>query len=183
MTVTFQPDYRRLLKTIAHEEPDRVPLADFQADTALKDRFMGRPIRSIADHVAFQAAAGFDFIYLRANYDYPGTSPVVSTGTPRSWRYSIAPDSETVGTYGAGPVQTRADMDRIEWPDPATVNVSHIHEAARVLPPGLGIITGVGGVFTRTWMLMGYEHFSEMLADDIDFVADLAGGSGRSSAR
>ena len=83
MAATFQPDYRRLLKTIAHEEPDRVPLADFQADTALKDRFMGRPIRSIADHVAFQAAAGFDFIYLRANYDYPGTSPVVSTGTPR----------------------------------------------------------------------------------------------------
>ena len=129
--------------------------------------------------MAFQAAAGFDFIYLRANYDYPGTSPVVSTGTPRSWRYSIAPDSETVGTYGAGPVQTRADMDRIEWPDPATVDVSHIHEAAKVLPPGLGIITGVGGVFTRTWMLMGYEHFSEMLADDPDFVAELAARVGR----
>jgi uroporphyrinogen decarboxylase len=179
VTASFQPDYRPLLKTIAHQEPDRVPLADFQADTALKDRFMGRPIRSIADHVAFQAAAGFDFIYLRANYDYPGTSPVVSTGTPRSWRYSIAPDSETVGTYGAGPVQTRADMDRIEWPDPATVDVSHIHEAAGVLPPGLGIITGVGGVFTRTWMLMGYEHFSEMLADDIEFVAELAARVGQ----
>lgn len=62
MPVAFQPDYRRLLKTIAHEEPDRVPLADFQADTALKDRFMGRPVRTIEDHVAFQAAAGFDFI-------------------------------------------------------------------------------------------------------------------------
>ena len=179
MTATFQPDYRRLLKSIAHEEPDRVPLADFNADTALKDRFMGRPVRSVADHVAFQAAAGFDFIYLRANYDYPGTSPVVSTGTPRSWLYSIAPDSETVGTYGAGPVQTRADIDRIEWPDPATVDVSHIYEAAKVLPPGLGIITGVGGVFTRTWMLMGYEHFSEMLADDPDLVAELAARVGR----
>ena len=179
MTVTFQPDYRRLLKTIHHEEPDRVPLADFQADTALKDRFMGRPIRTIADHVAFQAAAGFDFIYLRANYDYPGTSPVVSTGTPRSWLYSIAPDSETVGTYGAGPVQTRGDIDRIEWPDPATVDVSHIYEAAKLLPPGLGIITGVGGVFTRTWMLLGYEHFSEMLADDIEFVAEIAARVGQ----
>jgi uroporphyrinogen decarboxylase len=179
MTVTFQPDYRRLLKTVAHEEPDRVPLADFQADTALKDKFMGRPIRTIEDHVAFQAAAGFDFIYLRANYDYPGTSPVVSTGTPRSWLYSIAPDSETVGTYGPGPVQTRADLDRIEWPDPATVDVSHMVEAAKVTPPGLGIITGVGGIFTRTWMLLGYEHFSEMLADDIEFVAETAARVGR----
>ena len=174
MAATFQPDYTRLLKTIAHEEPDRVPLADFQADTALKDKFMGRPIRTVADHVAFQAAAGFDFIYLRANYDYPGTSPVVSTGTPRSWLYSIAPDSETVGTYGAGPVQKRADMDTIEWPDPETVDVSHMVEAAKILPSRLGIITGVGGVFTRTWMLMGYEHFSKMLFDDPDFVAELA---------
>ena len=31
MAVTFQPDYRRLLKAVNHEEPDRVPLADFQA--------------------------------------------------------------------------------------------------------------------------------------------------------
>jgi uroporphyrinogen decarboxylase len=179
MAVTFQPDYRRLLEAINHEEPDRVPLADFQADTALKDRFMGRPIRTIADHVAFQAEAGFDFIYLRANYDYPGTTPVSSTGTMRSFNYSIAPDSETVGTYGPGPLQTRADMDRIEWPDPATVDVSDMLGAAEVLPPGLGIITGVGGIFTRTWILMGYEHFSTTLADDIDFVAEIAARVGQ----
>jgi len=179
VTVTFQPDYHRLLKTIAHEEPDRVPLADFQADTALKDKFMGRPIRTIADHVAFQAAAGFDFIYLRANYDYPGTTPVSSTGTMRSFAYSIAPDSETVGTYGPGPLQTRADMDRIEWPDPETVDVSDMLQAAEVLPPGLGIITGVGGIFTRTWILMGYEHFAAMLADDVDFVAETAARVGQ----
>jgi uroporphyrinogen decarboxylase len=179
VTVAFTPDYRRLLKAIAHEEADRVPLADFQADTALKDKFMGRPIRTIADHVAFQAEAGFDFIYLRANYDYPGTSPVSSTGTMRSFNYSIAPDSETVGTYGPGPLQTRADVDKIEWPDPETVDVSDMLQAAEVLPPGLGIITGVGGIFTRTWMLMGFEHFCEMLADDVDFVGEIAARVGR----
>ena len=118
MTVTFQPDYRRLIKAINHEEPDRVPLADFQADTAMKDKFMGRPVRTIEDHVAFQAAAGFDFIYLRANYDYPGTTPVSSTGTMRSFQYSIAPDSETVGTYGAGPAADpgRSRQDRVARP-------------------------------------------------------------------
>jgi len=179
MTVTFKPDYRRLLKTIRHEEPDRVPLADFQADTALKDRFMGKPVRTIEDHVEFQAAAGFDFIYLRANYDYPGTTPVSSTGTMRSFQYSIAPDSETVGTFGAGPLQTRADLDKIEWPDPQTVDVSDMLRAAEVLPDGLGIITGVGGIFTRTWILMGYEHFCTTLADDIDLVAEVAERVGR----
>ena len=63
------------------------------------------------------------------------------------------------------------------------MDVSHIDEAAKVLPPGLGIITGVGGVFTRTWMLMGYEHFSEMLADDIDFVAEIADAGRADSVR
>jgi uroporphyrinogen decarboxylase len=179
MPGTFSPDYRRLPKTIAHEEPDRVPLADFQADTALKDKFMGRPIRTIADHVAFQAAGGFDFIYLRANYDFPGTSPVSSTGTMRSFAYSIAPDSETVGTYGPGPLQTRADVDKIDWPDPETVDISDMRTAAEVLPPGLGIITGVGGIFTRTWMLMGYEHFSTTLADDIGLIEEVSARVGQ----
>lgn len=174
MAVTFQPDYHRLLKTIRHEEPDRIPLADFQTDTALKDKLMGRPVRTIEDHVAYQAAAGFDFIYLRANYDFPGTSPVNSTGTMRSFRYSIAPDSETVGTSGPGPLQERGQMDAIAWPDPATVDVTDIEKASRVLPPGLGIITGVGGVFTRTWMLMGYESFCLNLAADPEFVAATA---------
>ena len=104
--------------------------------------------------------------------------PVVSTGTPRSWLYSIAPDTETVGTYGPGPVR-RADLETVEWPHPETVDVSHMVEAAKVLPPGLGIITGVGGVFTRTWMMMVYKHFAEMLFDDLDFVAELAARVGR----
>ena len=43
--------------------------------------------------------------------------------------------------------------------------------AVEALPPGMGIITGVGGIFTRTWMLMGYEHFSLSLADNPE-VAD-----------
>jgi uroporphyrinogen decarboxylase len=143
----IKPDYRRLLKTIRHEEPDRVPLAEFQVDTPVMDQFMGRPVRDVEDRIAFQAAAGFDFIYLRANYDYPGMSPAVSTGTPRSW------------------------LDTIDWPNPDTVDVSHMETAAQVLPPGFGIITGVGGVFTRTWMLMGYEHFCMSLADNPELVA------------
>jgi len=179
MTTAPHPDYNRLLKTVNHEEPDQVPLAEFQVDTALKDRFMGRPVRSLEDHIAFQAGAGFDFIYLRANYEYHGCSPVVATGTPISWEYSVAPQQESTGTYGAGPIRVLADLDAYPWPDPHTVDVSHIRRAAQLVPPGLGIITGVGGVFTRTWMLMGYEHFSTSLFDDPDLVARVAERVGR----
>jgi uroporphyrinogen decarboxylase len=177
MTATFQPDYQRLLKTIAHEEPDRVPLAEFQVDTQMMEKFMGQPVRDLRDRIAFQAAAGFDFIYLRANYDYPGMSPVVSTGTPRSWDYS--PEKETEGNFEGGRVQTLADFESLPWPDPLTVDVAHIETAARILPPGMGIITGVGGIFTRTWMLMGYEHFALSLADDPALVARVAAQVGQ----
>ncbi len=175
----FQPDIHRLLKTIRHEEPDRVPLADFQADTPIMDQFMGRPIRTVEDHVDFQAAAGFDFIYLRANYDYYGTSPVVSTGTPRSWSWSAKPDSETEATFEGGTIKTLADMETFPWPNPETVDVSHMEQAAKMLPDGLGIITGVGGVFTRTWMIMGYEHFCLSLADDPELIAQVSARVGR----
>jgi uroporphyrinogen decarboxylase len=173
-----EPDYRRLLKAIAYEEPDRVPLAEFGVDTALKDKFMGRPVRTLEDHLAFQLEAGFDFIYLRANYEYAGCPPVVASGTPISWAHSIAPEQESVGTYQAGPIRTFADIEGYPWPHPKTVDVSHIRRAFELAPPGLGIITGVGGVFTRTWMLMGYEHFSTSLVDEPGLVACVAGRVG-----
>ncbi len=175
----IKPDYQRLLKTIRHEEPDRVPLAEFQVDTPVMDQFMGRPVREVEDRIGFQVAAGFDFIYLRANYDYPGMSPVVSTGAPRSWQYSIAPETETEENFNARQLQTLADLDTIDWPNPDTVDVSHMERAAQVLPPGFGIITGVGGVFTRTWMLMGYEHFCMSLADNPELVAQASERVGR----
>lgn len=169
-----QPDYRRLLKVIAHEEPDRVPLAELGVDTALKDKFMRRPVRTLEDHLAFQLDAGMDFIYLRANYEYDGCSPVVASGTPIAWEHSISPEQETVGTYQPGPLRTFADMESYPWPDPETVDVSHIQRAFELAPAGLGIITGVGGIFTRTWMLMGYEHFSTSLIDEPELVARIA---------
>jgi uroporphyrinogen decarboxylase len=174
------PYYRRLLKTIHHEEPDRVPLAEFQVDTYIKNLFMGRPIRDVGDHVAFQAAAGFDFIYLRADYEFEGLSPVVSTGTPRSWESSATPhELESVSTDQPGPIQTLADFDAYAWPDPRTVDVSPLEMAAAALPTGMGIITGVGGVFTRTWMILGYPHFCLSLNDTPELVERVAEQVGR----
>lgn len=154
-----------------------MPLAEFQVDTQLMEKFMGRPVRDVRDRIAFQAAAGFDFIYLRANYDYPGMSPVVSTGTPRSWEYS--PEKETEGNFEARQISALADLDAFSWPDPETVDIAHFETAAQAMPPGMGIITGVGGIFTRTWMLMGYEHFSLSLADNPELVARVAAQVGQ----
>ena len=136
----IRPDYRRLLKTLNHEEPDRVPLAELSMDTPIKDKLLGRPARTVEDEVAFVTAARQDYVYLRAEYDYVGTSPVVSTGTPRAWAWSAKPETESHSTAGPGPIQTLADIDSYPWPDPETVSIENLDRAARVLPPGLGIV-------------------------------------------
>ena len=155
-------------------------MADLQIDTYVKNQFMGRPLHGVMDHVEFQAAAGFDFIYLRANYEYEGMPPAVGTGTSLSWEFSATPHEEESITAGKpGPVQTLADMETYPWPDPQTVDVSHLEVAAKGLPPDLGIITGVGGIFTRTWMILGYEHFCMSLADTPELVERVAERVGR----
>jgi len=170
----WQPDIGRLLATVRHEEPDRVPLAEFSIDEPLLDKLAGKPVRTVEDHVAAQVAAGHDFIYLRANYEYHGAVPVVATGTPLAWEWARSHASESQQVSADGPLHELADLEDYPWPDPRTLDVAHFARASAVLPSGMGIITGVGGIFTRTWMLMGYEHFCLSLADNPDLPARAA---------
>ena len=182
MTVTFQPDYRRLLKAINHEEPDRVPLADFQADTAMKDQFMGRPIRTIADHVAFRPRP------------VSISSICRELRLPRHVAGGLHRHAALVALFHRARLRDGRHLRRrarsrrartwIASSGPTRDGGRLAHGRGRAgVPPGLGIITGVGGIFTRTWMLMGYEHFSEMLADNLDFVAEITAQVGQIQCR
>jgi len=174
------PDYQRLLTTIYHQEPDRVPLAELGIDKPIKEQFLGRPVRDLQDEVAFWAGAGYDYLYLRPEYEYLGAPAVVASGTAIA-REASASDhaTKTISITQPGPVQTLADLETYPWPDPGTVDCSNLEEAATVLPAGMGIISGVGGIFTRTWMILGYEHFCYSLADNPALVARVFEGVGR----
>ena len=178
--MNIQPDYQRLLTTIRRQEPDRVPLAELGMDRPIKEQFMGRPVRNVRDEVAFWAAAGYDYLYLRPDYEFFGAPGIVAAGTPMAWEASASEEAaESISTTRAGPVQTLADLDTYPWPDPQTVDCSNLEEAAGLLPPGMGVISGVGGIFTRTWMILGYEHFCYSLADDPELVAQVFERVGR----
>jgi uroporphyrinogen decarboxylase len=178
--VDIQPDYQRLLTTIRRQEPDRVPLAELGMDRPIKEQFLGRPVRDTQGEVAFWAAAGYDYVYLRPPYEFFGAPGIVAAGTPMAWEASDSGhEMESISTTRPGPVQTLADLDAYPWPDPQTVDCSNLEEAARFLPPGMGIISGVGGIFTRMWMILGYEHFCYSLADDPELVAQVFERVGR----
>ncbi len=176
----IQPDYQRLLTTIRRQEPDRVPLAELSVDRPIKEQFLGQAVRDIQDEVTFWTAAGYDYVYLRPAYEFFGVHPLSAVGTPMAWEASaLEQETQTVSSARAGPVQTLADIDAYPWPDPQTVDCSNLEEAASLLPAGMGIISGVGGVFTRTWMILGYEHFCYSLADDPELVAQVFERVGR----
>jgi len=161
------PDYRRLLAAIEHSEPDRVPLAELGFDSAVKEAFLGRRVRGVCDEVEFWWRAGYDYLYLRPSYEYLGAPGSAAVGTP----LHDQPDSEPFSMTRGGPVRSWADLESYPWPDPATVDCTRILEAASLVPEGMGIISGVGGIFTRTWMITGFEHFCLSLSSDPQLVA------------
>jgi uroporphyrinogen decarboxylase len=169
-----KPDYNRLLKTLRHEEPDWVPLAELEVDRPIQAAFLGRPVETIADEVDFWHRAGYDYMYQRPNYEYQGAPPVVAVGTRLHFTADVLGGPASFDLMHAkGQIAGMAGLDRYPWPEPDTIDYAPLDELATLLPEGMGIISGVGGIFTRMWMLLGFERMSLAIHDDPDLVAAL----------
>jgi uroporphyrinogen decarboxylase len=168
------PDYHRLLTTFRHEEPDRVPIAELGVDPPIKEKLIGRPVRGVEDDVEFWYRAGYDYIYLRPAYEFSGTMPAsVTTGAPK-YDQDVQHDQASMSLTGSGVIATMADLEAYAWPDPGCdAYYQPLADAVRCLPSGMGLISGVGGIFTRVWMLLGFERFCLALSEDQELVTEL----------
>ena len=54
------PDYTRLLTALRGGQPDRVPLLELIVDPEIRAAYLGRPLQTVADDIAFWHAAGYD---------------------------------------------------------------------------------------------------------------------------
>jgi len=113
-------------------------------------------------------------MYLRPDYEFPHTIPPnTNTGRPQ---YGESNDQEPKSNSLAGPgvISKREDLDAYPWPDPTNEDYyKPLREAAACLPPGMGLVSGVGGIFTRAWMLMGFEQFSFALSEQPELIAEM----------
>ena len=165
-----ETDFRRILKALNCEEPDCVPVAELGIDTPVKEAFLGKPIEGIREEVEFWCKAGYDFIYQRPDYEYPGLPPSVAAGT-RMQRQNVVRDQEAASSLDSWQrINSEADMEDFPWPDPETVDYSNLQEVAGCLPEGMGLISGVGGIFTRVWMLLGFSEFCLKLHEEPDLL-------------
>jgi uroporphyrinogen decarboxylase len=139
----------------------------------IKEGFLGRPIRSVADDVEFFATAGYDHFPVEQGLQLTDAIRGKSMRTVRA-AYAVE-SSETQerqwATEGKGLITTRAHFDSFPWPDPDALDYTRYEQAAAVLPPGMKIMAILGKVFSNVWWLMGLEGLSEALADDPDLVA------------
>lgn len=167
----LEPDFQRIRTTVMREgEPDRVPNAELHVDWQIKQEFLGRPIQTIQDDIDFWYYAGFDYIYLRANYEYR----MVGDGLAAE-DHIYAGDMQMTQWSGdeTSLVSNWADYEKYPWPDPDKIDYSNLVQCARGLYPGMKIISGVGGIFTRVWRIMGFDAFSFALADQLDLVEEI----------
>lgn len=166
--VVLQPDFERLRNVLLLAgEPDRVPNAELHVDWQIKEAFLGHPIRSVKDDVKFWYRAGYDYIYLRANYEYR----MVGDGHADEDRiYAGDMQLSKWDEDEASLISDWAEFETYPWPDPETIDYTNLVECAGSLYPGMQIISGVGGIFTRVWRVMGFETFCYALGDQSDLV-------------
>ena len=68
------PDFERIRRAVAHEEPDRVPLCEASVDYAIQSRLLGREVAAwdLEAQVEFWLKAGYDYVPLVVGMMAPG---------------------------------------------------------------------------------------------------------------
>jgi uroporphyrinogen decarboxylase len=156
--MTYQPAFEQTRIALYGGQPARVPLFELKVDLHVMQAFMGKAFHSIKDHVDFWAAAGYDYIRVRAKYDFFKKAAVTREG-----EYSVYGDHKQQIAWadsGKGMIASEQDFDAFPWPTPADIDYSPVEEAGRCLHDGMKIISSTTGIFESVWMIMGYETFA-----------------------
>jgi len=169
----------RILTALRLGQPDRVPLFDFLFQQPLFEALIGRwpKVYNTRDAVECALALDHDGVWLPfgafsvfvpeqlADDVYVDEWGTTYRHTPASWPIDAPIDF---------PIRSHDDLARYIPPDPtAPGRADELIVAQSLDTDGLAIMGGVGGPFTTTWMMMGYEGICYALYDDVDLIRAL----------
>ncbi|MBD3306875.1 nucleoside 2-deoxyribosyltransferase [candidate division KSB3 bacterium] len=167
----YQPDFEQTRIALYCGQPSRVPLFELKVDLHVMQAFMGKTFTSMRDHVDFWAAAGYDYIRVRAVYDF-----FKKTAKPHEGAYS-AYGNHTMNISwadtGQGMIRSEEDFDQFPWPTPQDIDYSPVEEAGKYLHDGMKIVSSTTGIFESVWMMMGYEGFALATIEQPDLIAQM----------
>jgi len=172
----MRPDFRQFETTIRRGKGTHVPQIELGVHPRIKERFLGRPIVSLEDDVAFWLKAGYDYVKLQPGADFnPGKIGIDQNltfnedGTLfRKW-----------ATENSGVITSREDLENYQFPSPQDFDYSRFERIRSVLPGRMGVIGQYGDIFTMTWEMMGFESFSLALFENPELVTALNESIGR----
>jgi uroporphyrinogen decarboxylase len=165
-----RPNIAEFLKVLRREPASYVPNAELGVHPVIKERYIGRPILSVADEVEFWWKAGYDYVKLQpaVSFDPAGVAehrnlmPNVDGTVVRKWA------SEKDGV-----ILCHADLESYRFPKTSEIGYERFSQARQHLPPGMGIVGQYGDIFTMTWEMMGFEAFSMAVYEEPDLVNEL----------
>jgi uroporphyrinogen decarboxylase len=163
------PDIRRLITTLRNGKPDWVPNVELGISPVIKAHLLGRPLVDLKDEIEFWHRAEYDYVKLQPGADFnPGkvgalkNVTVMKEGVERKWA------SEATGVIGS-----MEDLDRYRFPSAGDFDYSRFDSVEALLPEGMGVIGQYGDIFTMTWEMMGFEHFSLQIYEDPELLNGL----------
>jgi uroporphyrinogen decarboxylase len=169
MRSVYQPDFEQIRTALYCGQPERVPLFELKVDLHVMQAFMGKTFHSMKDHVDFWAAAGYDYIRVRAEYDF-----FKKTAVRREGEYSAYGDHKQDifwADTGKGMITSEEEFEKFSWPRPEDIDYSPVEEAGKYLHDGMKIISSTTGILESVWMMMGYETFVLATIEQPDLIA------------
>ena len=170
----LKPNFERYMIALHCEEPDRVPQGDWHVDQRPKESFMGKPVKTLQDHVDFWYAAGYDYATSSSGILEPVRAPEGMTvkGEGVHTEYGDRVSREWAQTH-EGVLTTWERFEKHKWPTIDDFDLSKWDVFDKILPKGMKAILLLGKIYTPTWMYMGAETFFNALESDEELVAQI----------
>lgn len=174
-----KPNFDRIVATLKHQEPDRVPIIEAVVDYEIMSQFLSKKVTDadIASQVEFWTKAGYDHIPLTVGMMQPG-KVTEDSAISKFLRDVVLSDTvdqqkgdQSWNLERRAIILDEKDLESFPWEKSAReLDFSKFYDVQKYLPENMKIIAMSGKIFTLTWMLMGFENFGLNLAANPEFV-------------
>ncbi len=184
-----KPDFNRILKVLKREKVDNnVVFFELFADidvqieilkllgllepdeknldiTKYKNPWYTDNVNFLELHIKYMYNLGYDYINMGpTGFEFPR----------KEWK--SASTSESVRSYVQGAdrlIKNYPDFENYPWPDMDKIDYTPFEKYSDLIPEGMQVISGFGGILENVTFLLGYDGISLMLYDNPGLVKDV----------
>jgi len=155
----------RVITTLYHEEPDKVPFFDFLYNAISIRKLLGETKRiQVTPEIYMKAQLSLGFDHVVIYFDPPeGHKPATKS--------KVVDD---MAWYIGGTIRTPEDLDNWQPPDPhAPGRTRTIRKILKKYGNDLSLGTCPGGPFTAAWTMTGFDVFAKGMYTNPSFIHKL----------